>query len=102
MNNWLAVLITALLSAGGATFIGSLVKGIRSLRGGARAREREAINDLARWREEADDARREAEQDRDFWRRIAGSYAYQMRMAGLIPIPSEPVPPSERINLPAS
>lgn len=96
MDGWLAALITGLLGAGGATYIGTLVRGLRSLKGGARAREREAVNDLARWREEADDARREAERDRDFWRRVAGAYAYQLRAKGVEPIPAEPVPPSER------
>lgn len=96
MKDVLTALITALIGAGGATFVGTLLKGWGSLRSGARAREREAVSDLARARDEAEDRCREAVADRDYWRGIAARYAYQMMRAGKTPSPPDPVPPSER------
>lgn len=90
------VLITALLGGGLVTTVGALARGWRSLRQGARAREREGVADLARWRDEADEARRVAERDRDYWRWVAGRYGYQLFRAGVDPVPADPVPPSER------
>lgn len=89
-------IISLLIGGGGVAFVTALAKGIRDLRGGARAREREAVDDLARWRDEADEGRRAAERDRDFWRGTAGSYGYQLRTLGVEPIPANPIPPSER------
>lgn len=81
--------IIALLSVGGAAFVKNFFGGVRTLRTGARAREREALADLIQRREDA-------EADRDYWRRIAGRYAWQLVRAGQEPDPVEPVPPSER------
>lgn len=92
----LTTLITALIGAGGATFVTTLLKGWGSLRSGARALEREAVADIARARDDADQRYREAILDRDFWRGITARYAYQMARAGMEPKPPEPVPPSER------
>ncbi|GAB3832696.1 hypothetical protein [Dactylosporangium cerinum] len=57
-------LITALLGGGGALFIGALVKGYTSLRGGARASTREAITDIATARDDKARRRGEAERSR--------------------------------------
>jgi hypothetical protein len=81
--------IIALLSVGGAAFIRNLFAGWKTLRTGAQARERKAIADLIQRREDA-------EADRDFWRRIAGRYAYQLERANIEPNPANPTPPSER------
>lgn len=89
MNQFLTLLITALISAGGATFLGSVVKGWGSLRSGARARERETLAELIR-------SRNDAEADRDFWRDTAAGYRWQLRDAGVEPDPATPVQPSER------
>lgn len=89
MNEFLTLLITALISAGGATFLGSVVKGWSSLRSGARARERETLAELIR-------SRNDAEADRDFWRDTAAGYRWQLRDAGVEPDPAKPVQPSER------
>lgn len=89
MGDLLPVLITALISAGGATWLGSVIRGLGSLRAGARARERETLSELIR-------SRNAAEADRDFWRDVAGDYRWQLRVAGVAPVPANPVQPSER------
>ncbi|MFC5007376.1 hypothetical protein ACFPIJ_57395 [Dactylosporangium cerinum] len=93
-------LITALLGGGGALFIGALVKGYTSLRGGARASTREAITDIATARDDKARRRGEAERDRDYWRAISGRYGYQLRTAGINPDPETPEAPSERPSRP--
>jgi hypothetical protein len=89
-------LISALIGGGALTTIQSVFSGIGSLRSGARAHERESVQDLSRARDAADDRASRAELDRDYWRNIAGGYSYQLRQAGLTPIPPDPVPPSAR------
>lgn len=81
--------IVALLSVGGAASVRTFFTGIKTLRSGGRAREREALADLVRQRDDA-------EADRDFWRRTAGRYAWQLERAGHEPDPASPTPPSER------
>lgn len=92
----LTTIITVLLSAGGATFFANLVRGWGTIKSGARAREREAVDDLARWRDELDERARNAEADRDFWRNVAARYSGQLARAGIEPVPADPVPPTER------
>jgi hypothetical protein len=89
-------IITGLLGGGGALFIGALIKGYGSLRGGARASTREAITDISTARDDEARRRQAAEGDRDYWRAIAGRYGYQLRTAGINPDPETPEPPSER------
>ncbi|WFE41964.1 hypothetical protein [Micromonospora sp. WMMD998] len=91
--------IAALLGGGGLAFIQAVFSGVSSLRQGARAHERESVQDLARARDKADERANRAESDRDYWRNIAGGYAYQLRLAGVDPVPAEPVPPSTRTQL---
>lgn len=92
----ITALVALLLGGGAVATYRALFGGIASLRQGARAKEREAIQDLARWRDEADEARRTAETDRDYWQRVSAGYAGQLLRAGIEPVPPEPVPPSER------
>lgn len=89
-------LVTALLGGGAVTFVGALVNGWKTLRSGARAREKEAVDDLAKWRDELDKRATRAELDRDFWRGVAGGYAYQLIRSGNKPDPPDPVAPSGR------
>lgn len=96
MKDLIVPLVTVLLGSGGVLFLQNLFKGLGSLRGGARAREREAVNDLARARDAADHRAEWAEADRDFWRDLAGQRGYQLRAGGIEPIPADPVPPSAR------
>ncbi|WP_420124380.1 hypothetical protein [Nakamurella sp.] len=92
----MTAVIGVVLGGGGIAFIQSIFSGVGSLRQGARAHERESVQDLARARDKADDRASRAETDRDFWRNISGGYAYQLRLAGVEPIPPDPVPPSQR------
>jgi hypothetical protein len=89
-------LVTLLLGSGGALFLQNLFKGLVSLRGGARAREREALGDLARSRDNSDERAEWAEADRDFWHDTAGRWRYQLVTEGIEPVPPDPVPPSQR------
>lgn len=90
------IIITALLGGGGAVFLGALIKGWSDLRAGARAREREAVTDLAAARDDSETRRATAERDRDYWRAVAGRYGYQLRQAGLKPDPETPEAPSDK------
>ncbi|TCB97590.1 hypothetical protein E0H26_11780 [Micromonospora zingiberis] len=92
----ITAVIAALLGGGGLAFLQAVFSGIGSLRQGARAHERESVRDLSKARDAADDRAARAEADRDFWRNVAGGYAYQLRRAGEEPIPPDPVPPSAR------
>ena len=92
----LTTVITLLLTAGGAAFLTNAVRGWSSIRSGAHAREREAIDDLGRRRDDLDRWLTESNRDRDFWRRVANRYAGQLVRAGIEPDPADPVPPSER------
>lgn len=96
MNLDVTTVVSLLLGGGAVATLTAGFKGISALRSGARAREREAVDDLGKWRDEADRARRLAERDRDFWRNVAARYAGQLARAGIDPVPADPVPPSER------
>lgn len=87
-------ILTFVLGGGLATTVGAAAKGAKALIDGTHAHEREAIDDLARWRDEATTARRTAEQDATYWQMIASRYRQQIRMAGLTPDPEEPHAPS--------
>lgn len=84
-------LVTVLLSVGGAAFITAVFSGVRSLREGVKAREKEAITNIATWGQ--DNAKRadKAEDDRDYWRDYAGKMLFQLRKEGI-----EPVSPPKR------
>nr|MDT0660874.1 hypothetical protein [Micromonospora sp. DSM 115978] len=94
----ITALVAALLGSGGLAFVRAVFRGTRSLRTGARARERESVRDLARARDAADDRAARAEADRDYWRDVAGGYRYQIRESGGVPDPPDPRPPSARIR----
>lgn len=96
MKDFIVPLVTLLLGGGGLAFAQAVFRGLGSLRGGARALEREAVTDLARARDAADDRAEWAEADRDFWRDIAGRHRYQLVSKGIDPVPHDPVPPSAR------
>lgn len=90
-----STVVAALLGGGGVAFLGAMFQGITALRTGARAREREAIDDLGRQRDDADERYRWAARDRDYYCRIAARYAAQLIRAGLEPDPPETTPPSD-------
>jgi hypothetical protein len=92
----MTLVVTALLSSGGAVFLSSVVKSWATLRGGARARERETITDLAARADDAERRERVARRDLDYWRDIAAKYRYQLREKGITPNPEDPVQPSDQ------
>lgn len=89
-------LVTLLLGGGGVAFFQAVFRGFGSLRGGARALEREAVQDIARARDKADERAEWAEADRDFWHDTAGRWRYQLVSNNIEPVPPDPVPPSQR------
>jgi hypothetical protein len=95
-RDWLTALLAILLGTGGLGSLVSVARGIGSLRAGVRAKQREAITDLARSRDQADDRAYWAELDRDYYRNLCGRYAYQLVSSGIEPQPREISPPSER------
>ncbi|NED54630.1 hypothetical protein G3I24_27510 [Micromonospora aurantiaca] len=82
-------IVAALLTTGGLAWARALLRGVGSVRAGVRATERAAVADLAQRAADAED-------DRDYWRNTAGAYAYQLRLAGVVPVPADPAPPSTR------
>jgi len=96
VDGWLSTLIGLLLGGGGVAFLTTFIRGWSTIRSGAHAREREAIDDLGRHRDELDRRLRLAERDRDYWRQICMRYSGQLVRAGIEPVPPDPVPPSER------
>lgn len=95
-SDLVVALVTLLLGGGSLATLRAVFKGLSSLRGGARALEREAVKDLARARDHADERAEWAEADRDFWRATAGRWNYQLVKNGIDPIPPDPIPPSAR------
>jgi hypothetical protein len=89
-------IVTVLLGGGGLAFLQAAFKGFGSLRGGARAHERQAVDDLSRARDKADARAEWAEADRDFWHDTAARWRYQLTVNGIQPYPPDPVPPSAR------
>jgi hypothetical protein len=89
-------IVTLILGAGGLRFIQAFFRGVGSLRGGARALEREAVTDIARSRDRADERAEWAEADRDFWHDTGMRWKRQLIVNGVDPVPPDPVPPSAR------
>lgn len=95
VQDWLGVV----LGAGGVAFLGALFKGVQMLRDGARAREREAIAGLEKWREDADKRADRAFRELDYmrtlvayWQARAGAREYQLHLHGITPDPPPPLP----------
>lgn len=82
-------LLNAILGGGLVATIGAAFKGVKTLMDGSHAKEREAIADLKAWREESNDARVQAEKERDYWRSWAGKCEYELERNG-IRLPSRP------------
>jgi hypothetical protein len=86
-------LVTFLTGGGLIALITTAVRGFRTIRTGALASTRAVVKDLVEARNEAETRLDQALIERDFWRTIAGTYAYQLTRAGLAPKPSNPQPP---------
>lgn len=99
-SNLLPTVATVILSGGAGAFVISVARSWTTLRRGARARERETINDLMARAEDAEERERVAARDRDYWRQVTGSYGWQLRSAGITPNPPDPVQPSDQVPPP--
>lgn len=74
-----ADLVNLLLGGGLAATVAAAYKGLQALRAGARSKEKELVTDLQDWRREANDARKLAEKQRDYWRDLAAGYRFMLR-----------------------
>lgn len=94
-QGWLGVV----LGGGGVAFLGALFKGFQLLRDGARAREREAIAGLEKWREDSDKRAERALEQADYlrllaayWQTRAGTLEYELNRHGLTAPTALPLP----------
>lgn len=92
MQPTLSTLIVALLGAGGATFIWTVVKSYLAVRDSAEVREDKAIANLEKWRDDADTRARNCMVERDYWRARAGSLEHIVRSHGIDCPPVERAP----------
>lgn len=82
-------LLALLLGGGAVATIGAFFQGIKSLRDGARAREKDTINDLVRQRKEAWIDRDNETDLRKYWQDWAGTVVYHARANG-VELPEPP------------
>lgn len=87
-------LLTLLLGGGMVATVSALFSGIKSLREGARARERDTIADLISQRNEAWTDRDAALDERDYWRNWAGTLEYLALSQGVV-VPTKPPLPGD-------
>lgn len=97
----LTAILIAVFSAGGAATLAALSKGINGWRAGAARTEARAIQNLEKYRDEADERARQAEHRgayqhdlAEYWRDRAGNAEYKIRTTwgdAQIPTPG-PVP----------
>lgn len=85
-------ILTLLLGGGAVTTIAAFFKGVKTLREGARSREKDVISDLRTWREESNEERELAERQRDYWRDKAAEYRYRLMNEFGVDLPSEQPP----------
>jgi hypothetical protein len=91
-NTIVIVIISSVLSGGGALSIGTMIKGIRTWREGVRTSRKgayaDAISDLSNLRNEADQRERECRHELNKWQRYAGQLERVCSRAGLKMPPS--------------
>jgi hypothetical protein len=85
VSDWL----NTLFPTGLAAVLLAAYKGVSEIRKGAHTKERGAIADLKKWREEQYDARRLAEREASYWRSYAGKCEWELERRGL-PVPQRP------------
>lgn len=85
MSDWL----NTLFPTGIAAVLLAAYKGVNEIRKGAHRKERGAIADLKRWREEQYDARQLAERREAYWRSYAARCEYELERRGF-PVPQRP------------
>lgn len=85
-------LLTLLLGGGLVATITAAVSGIKSLKDGARAREKDSIAELITLRKDAVADKVHAEDVADYWRQWAGTVEYLARQQG-VTLPERPAEP---------
>lgn len=80
-----------LLGAGGVAFLTAVFKAFKEWREGSWRRRDAAVADLERWRDDNDNRRRTAEDERDGWRAYAGDLEHLLRVNGIAVPPGKPV-----------
>lgn len=91
-------LLTLVLGGGLLATIQGATKAVTAYREGARARERDVMTDSEAWRISADDARRCAERERDWWRNRSAVLWQQCVEHGGQPGPLGSPPPKDPLN----
>jgi hypothetical protein len=81
--------LTLVLGGGAVATVGAVFKGVQALRAGARSREKEAVDDLEKWRVQAVRRAERAEEDRDYYRDYASQCRFLLRENGIEPPPLE-------------
>lgn len=82
-------LLTLLLGGGALATFTALFKGVKALQTGARAREKDTVNDLVKQRKSAWRERDKMAKHLDYWRNWAGTVEYYARAAG-VDLPPRP------------
>lgn len=97
MDAGLPELLAVMLGGGTLAALQGIVRAVTSYRNGARTRERDVITDSETWRQSAEDARREAERELDWWRGRAVSLWLACSQHGGNPGPlgAPPDPPDQ-------
>lgn len=85
VSDWL----NTLFPTGIAAVVLAAYKGVTEIKKGAHRKERGAIADLKKWREEQYDARQLAERRENYWRSYAGRCEWELERRGL-PVPPRP------------
>lgn len=75
--------LTLILGGGAVATIGAVFKGVQALRAGARSREKEAVDDLEKWRVAAVRRAEAAEADRDYYRDYAAQCRFTLKENGI-------------------
>jgi hypothetical protein len=84
--------ILALLTAGGATFVWTVVKSVLAFRNSAEGREDKAIGRLEKYEAECRDQLSRERAWGAYWSRRAAVLEYGLRQNGIDPPPPEPEP----------
>jgi hypothetical protein len=87
--------ILALLTAGGATFIWTVVKSVIAFKNSAEGREDKAIGRLERFESDCRDQLRKERAWGAYWSRRAAVLEFGLRQNGIDPPPPEPEPKFE-------
>ncbi|MEV0443905.1 hypothetical protein AB0I84_02190 [Streptomyces spectabilis] len=80
-----AEIVTAVFGAGGLASLGLVFKAMQAKRDGFNKARAQHIEDLEKWRTEANKALREMQEVADYWRRVAADFEHQLRANGLTP-----------------